>query len=70
MPRSLPNLFASVMLQSSLPSGPTVNLIERARRLFRSTLTSYSPGFEAILNISLVLGCPCPSFVLSQRLTV
>src|SRR5688500_20217419 len=54
---------------SSFPSGPTTNLIERASLLFLNTLNSYSPGFEASLNISLVFGCPCPPLVLSQRFT-
>src|SRR5688500_1288146 len=70
MTRSVPTLFAEAMPLSSLPSGPTVNLIERASLLFHNTLNSYSPGFAAILNISLVLGWPCPSFVLSQRFTI
>ena len=69
MTRSLPSLFAVAMPLSSLPLGPTVNLIVRASLLFHSSLNSYSPGFAAILNISLVFGCPCPPFVLSHRFT-
>ncbi len=54
--RSMPSLFDEAMPLSSLPFGPTVNLKVRASLLFHSTLNSYSPGFEAILNISLVFG--------------
>ncbi len=42
-------MLAPAPLFTILPSGPTVNFIERDSLVLRSTLTSYSPGFALVI---------------------